>query len=111
MLSIGFGYRRNDFRVRISYSPMIKFYNMFNISVSYSFGETRAEKNREKVENLITEALGYFSKGNYEKVLIKVSEVLDLDPKNDRAKRLYEIIEKQIEIEEKLEEIQKKVNG
>ncbi len=111
MFSMGFGYRKKDFRVRVSYSPMVRFYNMINLTVSYSYGETRLEKIRGKVEKLLLDALDYFSKGDYKRALEIVAEALDLEPQNYRAKKLYEIIEKQLEIEEKLEEIETKING
>jgi len=110
MFSIGFGYRKKDFRVRASYSPMLKFFNMLNITVSYSYGETKAERNKEKVEELLVKAIEYFSKGKYKESLETVAKVLDIDHNNYRAQKLFKIIEKQIEIEERIEEIQSKNN-
>jgi len=110
MFSMGLGYRKKDFRIRISYSPTIKFYNMMNISFSYSYGESRAEDIKEEVNKLLLKALEYFSKGKYRESLEIVAKAMDLEPENYRAKKLYKIIERQLEIEKKLEDIQKKVN-
>ena len=108
--SFGVGYRRDDFRVRITYSPSIRFFNMVSAEISYSFGETKHEENMEKVERLFINALKFFSEKDYDGALRDVAEILNLDPGNYWAEKLMKVIIQQIEINRKLEEIEKLKN-
>ncbi len=107
----GVGYRKKDFRVRITYSPSIRFFNMLNAEISYSFGETNYENNMEKIEKLFIKALKYFSEKDYENSLRMIADILKIDPKNYWAERLMKVINQQLEIQRKLEEIEKMRNG
>ena len=104
MLSLGFGYRYRDMRLNVSYTPTLAFYNMFNVSFTYSFGEYKKLMLEREIEDKLMEALELYRAEQYEEALGAVDEVLELDPKNRRAGSLKHTIEIQLEIREKFGE-------
>jgi hypothetical protein len=107
MFSVGAGYRREDLRIQVAYTPTIAFYNMISVSVSYDFGRTRRENHRSQVEELLQEAFEQFEQHEYEHTLELVDKVLTIDPGNRRAEALKELVENQQELEKQAG----KVNG
>lgn len=106
MFGVGFGYRKKDLRVNVSYTPSLAFYNMMSITVSYAFGEYRRQMQMEKVERLLQQAFDYFNQEMYEQSLSVLQEVLEIDPHNRRAHNLREIVLTQLDLAEKPEKVQ-----
>ena len=107
MVGLGLGYRRKDLNINVSYTPSMVFRNMMNVSVEFTFGDTKALEKERDVERLLVEALESYNRGNNEEALGYVEKVLELESKNRRAKQLKKNIEKKMELDESAE----KVNG
>jgi len=108
MFSVGFGYKRKDFHLNVSYTPTLAFYNMVSISLSYSFGEEKKEREKIEVENLLIKAFKLFSERQYRESLNVIDRILEIDPENPRALSLKKTIEMQLELKERLEKIENK---
>ena len=107
MVGLGLGYRRKDLNINVSYTPSMVFRNMMNVSVEFRFGDSAAEEREKQIDKLMLDALIDYNTGNYESALEVIEKVLELDPRNLRAKQLKRTVEKEIELEESAE----KVNG
>jgi tetratricopeptide (TPR) repeat protein len=107
MVGLGVGYRRKDMNINISYTPSMVFRNMMNVSVEFRFGDSAAEARQKEIDKLMLDALVDYNTGNYETALEVIDKVLELDPRNLRAKQLKRTVEKEIELEKSAE----KVNG
>ena len=80
---------------------------MVSVSVEFRFGDAAADAREKEIEKLMLDALVDYNTGNYETSLDVIEKVLELDPRNLRAKQLKRTVEKQIELERSAE----KVNG
>ncbi len=107
MVGMGLGYRRKDLNINVSYTPSMVFRNMMNVSVEFTFGDTKALENERDVERLLVEALESYNRGNNDEALGYIEKVLELESKNRRAKQLKKNIEKKMELDRSAE----KVNG
>ena len=107
MIGLGVGYRRKDMNINISYTPSMVFRNMMNVSVEFRFGDAAAEAKEKRIEKLMLDALVDYNTGNYETTLEVIEKVLELDPRNLRAKQLKRTVEREIELKRSAE----KVNG
>lgn len=107
MVGVGLGYRRNDLNINASYTPSLEFRNMMNVSVEFTFGDTKALDNERNVEKLLIDALEAYTRRNYEEALAYIEKVQEIDPKNRRAKQLKKTVIKKIELDKSVE----KING
>jgi hypothetical protein len=107
MIGLGLGYKRNDLNINASYTPSLEFRNMMNVSVEFTFGDTKALDNERNVEKLLIEALEAYTRGKYDESLEYIEIVQELDPRNRRAKQLKKTVLKRIELEKSVE----KMNG
>ena len=107
MIGLGVGYRRKDLNINISYTPSMVFRNMMNVSVEFRFGDAAADAKEKEIEKLVLDALVDYNTGNYETSLEVIEKVLELDPRNLRAKQLKRTVEREIELKRSAE----KVNG
>ncbi len=107
MFAVGFGYKREDFRINVSYTPSIAFYNMISVSLSYYFGETKVEGRPKMIEDLLIKAGRYFRDEKYEEALEMVDEVLGIEPENRRAILLKDAIKVKMKLEEELKQLKK----
>lgn len=103
MFAAGFGYKRKDIELNVSYTPSLVFRNMISVSLNFFLGETEGRLKEKKVEAYLVVALEQFSKGEFDEALELVEKVLQLDPKNERALRLKETIIKKKELEDDVE--------
>ena len=92
MFGVGFGYRRRDFNIYASYTPSMVFRNMMSVSVEFTFGQTKSLETKKEIERLMVAALDSFGKKDYEGSLGYVEKVLELDPRNRRARLLKKVI-------------------
>ena len=99
------GYRRKDLNINVSYTPSMVFRNMMNVSVEFRFGDSAAEEKEKQIDKLMLDALIDYNTGNYESALEVIDKVLELDPRNLRAKQLKRTVEKEIELEESAEKV------
>ncbi len=90
MFSLGFGYKRNDLTLNVSYTPTIYFYNMMSASITYSFGETRLMEKKQEIDELMMKAVEYYRNSEYDKTLEMLESVLEIDPGNKKAIQLKE---------------------
>ncbi len=98
MVGVGFGYRRKDFNIYASYTPSMAFRNMMSVSVEFTFGQTKSQEVVKEVERLMVEALQRFNNNEYKETLIYVEKILELDPRNRRARSLKKIIYQELEL-------------
>jgi hypothetical protein len=107
MFAVGLGYRSNDMRINISYTPSIEFYNMISASFSYYFGETKLETSSKTIEDYYTKALEYYRDAKYSDALDMVEKVLANDPGNKEALQLKSAILVKIKVEEERDRLEK----
>ena len=105
MFAVGLGYKRRDLRIQASYSPSLAFANMFSVSFSYYFGETRLEEKSREIEALYTKALEYYREARYEEALEEVEKVLTADPEHKQALTLRGAITVKIDMEEQRKQV------
>jgi hypothetical protein len=92
MFALGLGYKRNNIRLDVSYTPSIAFYNVIGVSLTYSFGEMRSQRNKLDVEKNLLNAADRFENGKYDEALKIVERVLELYPENSKAVYIKEEI-------------------
>ena len=104
MLGMGIGVRWKDLYVYGSYTPRMEFRNMFNVSLSYRFGETKRLENDKLVAQLISEATKAYIAHDYESALEIINRVLIIDRNNKIAKALKRNIETEMDLERRLQQ-------
>ncbi len=106
MFGVGLGIRRKDVNINISYNPTPAFYNMLSLSIDLNIGRTKIEKKQQAMKDLLIKALKEFKENKLVEALETINDLLEIDPENEIALAIKETIQKQMELNKKLEEIE-----
>lgn len=108
MLGLGLGVKWRDLYVYASYTPRMEFRNMFNVSVSYRFGETKKLKKDVMVSQLISEAVTFYGEHRYSEALEVIDQILAIERGNKIAKSLKKNVELLLELEKTMKKQKEK---